>query len=259
MIPVLSVNKLTKSYVQHHGLFSKKTITAFAPVSFDLEQGKTLAIVGESGSGKSSLAKALTGVIAPSSGSICIDGVNIVDKDHKQRCSQIRMIFQDPNTSLNPRSQIGRILKSPLLLNTQLSDEEMETRVSDALRQVGLLTEHAQFYPRMLSSGQKQRVALARALILKPKIIVADEVLATLDVSVRSQIINLILDTQRKQNISFIMVAHNLGIVRHISDQIIVMHEGHIVESGPTATVLDNPQHTITQRLLMNQQVQFRK
>ncbi|MCE2570130.1 ATP-binding cassette domain-containing protein [Motilimonas eburnea] len=256
---VLSVNKLSKSYVQHHGLFSRKHITAFSSVSFELEQGKTLAIIGESGSGKSSLAKALTGVIAPSSGSICIDGVNIANKDHQQRCRQIRMIFQDPSTSLNPRSQVGRILRSPLLLNTELSEQEMDERVSDALRLVGLLPEHAQFYPRMLSGGQKQRVALARALILKPKIIVADEVLATLDVSVRSQIINLILDVQRQQKISFIMVAHNLGIVRHISDNIIVMHEGQIVEAGETAAVLDDPQHTITQRLLMNQQVKFRK
>lgn len=260
MTSLLNVANLSKSFIQHQGFFRKKEVTAFAPLSFDLERGQTLAIVGESGSGKSTLAKVLTGVMKPSTGHIRIDGVNHSVQQHEKRCKQIRMIFQDPNTSLNPRARIGRILEAPLSLNnTELTPEQTQQRIADTLKKVGLLPEHEAFYPIMLSSSQKQRVALARALILDPKIIVADEVLATLDVSVRSQIINLILQVQKERGISFIMVAHNIGIVRHISDKILVMHEGQMVEYGDTLQVLNDPQHIVTKRILLNQKVQIRK
>ncbi len=259
MTALLSVKNLSKCYSQHSSFFRRKMQTAFAPTSFELERGKTLAVVGESGSGKSTLAKALAGVITPTTGTIYVNGEQMRDGDHAQRCRLIRMIFQDPNTSLNPRSRIGRILESPLALNTDLTDEQRQQKVEDALRQVGLLPDHAYYYPQMISSGQKQKVALARAMILEPKILVADEVLAALDVSVRSQIVNLLLKLQQERQIGFIFVAHNLGMVKHISDNVMVMHEGVVVEHGETQEIFNNPQHDITKRLLQSHFTQFKK
>ncbi|PMJ16007.1 peptide ABC transporter ATP-binding protein, partial [Vibrio splendidus] len=170
--------------------------------------------------------------------------------DYSTRCKLIRMIFQDPNTSLNPRIQIGRILEGPLKRNTNMPPEARMRRVKDTLVRVGLLPEHAYFYPQMLAAGQKQRVCLARALILQPSIIVADEALNGLDMAMRSQIINLFLELQEEMGVSFVYVSQHLGIVKHITDKIIVMHEGNVVESGETDQVLTNPTHQITQRLV---------
>ncbi|MDR5610978.1 ATP-binding cassette domain-containing protein, partial [Arsenophonus sp.] len=162
----------------------------------------------------------------------------------------IRMIFQDPSTSLTPRQRIGQILEIPLILNTSLSVHEREERIEQTLRQVGLLPDHAGYYPHMLAAGQKQRVALARALILQPEIIIADEALASLDMTMRSQIINLMLELQEKQGISYIYVTQHLGMMKHISDKVLVMDNGVVVERGNTAEVLASPLHEVTRRLI---------
>lgn len=242
-MPLLRVIDIGKSFTERRGLFRKETVCALAHVSFSLNPGETLALVGEAGSGKSTLAKILAGVVAPTEGEIQIDGHLLPPDDYEQRCKQIRMIFQDPNSSLNPRLRIGRILEAPLMLNTDMTPEERAHKVQETLRMVGLLPDHALFYPQMISSGQKQRVALARALIMSPRIIVADETFSMLDLSVRSQIINLLLKLQEELGIAYVIVANDLGLVRHISDKVIVMHQGRVVETGTTQSVFANPQH----------------
>ncbi|QCG48394.1 peptide ABC transporter ATP-binding protein [Aeromonas schubertii] len=256
---LLQVRGLSKTFHNRIGLFRRQTVEAIKPLSFDLDVGQTLAIVGEAGSGKSTLAKILAGVVEPSSGEIRINGEPMVHGDYQTRCKLLRMIFQDPNSSLNPKLRIGRILETPLRLNTSLSEEEREARVMQTLRQVGLLPGHALFYPSMLAAGQKQRVALARAIILNPLIVVADETLATLDISVRSQMINLLLEMQESMGLSYIMVANDLGVVSHISDEVLVMHEGRIVERGKTLRVFADPQHDVTKRLIQNYDNEYRR
>jgi cationic peptide transport system ATP-binding protein len=192
----------------------------------------------------------LAGVVEPTSGEIRVNGDLLEHKDYSTRCKLIRMIFQDPNTSLNPRIQIGRILEGPLKRNTNMPPEARMQRVKDTLIRVGLLPEHAYFYPQMLATGQKQRVCLARALILQPSIIVADEALNGLDMAMRSQIINLFLELQEEMGVAFVYVSQHLGIVKHITDKVIVMHEGDVVEYGKTSDVLESPQHIVTQRMV---------
>ncbi|MBD2785996.1 peptide ABC transporter ATP-binding protein SapF [Xenorhabdus sp. DI] len=247
---LMEVKNLTKTFRYQMGLFRRHQLDAVKPVSFILQPKKTLAILGANGSGKSTLARMLSGVIEPTSGEILINGHKLSYGDYSYRSQRIRMIFQDPSTSLNPRQRIGQILDMPLILNTGLSPSEREKRINQTLRQVGLLPDHANYYPHMLASGQKQRVALARALILQPQIIVADEALASLDMSMRSQIINLMLELQEKHGISYIYVTQHLGMMKHISDQVLVMHQGEVVERGNTAEVLASPLHDITRKLI---------
>ncbi|KOO05416.1 peptide ABC transporter ATP-binding protein [Vibrio nereis] len=250
MSALLEVNDLSKEFVTRPGLFRKKTHQAVKPVSFTLEVGQTIGFIGQNGSGKSTLARMLAGVVEPSAGEIRVNGELLAHKDYTTRCKLIRMIFQDPNTSLNPRIQIGNILEGPLKRNTDMPMEARVKRVKDTLLRVGLLPEHAYFYPQMLATGQKQRVCLARALILQPSIIVADEALNGLDMAMRSQIINLFLELQEEMGVSFVYVSQHLGIIKHITDKIMVMHEGDVVESGETQQVLTCPEHIITQRLV---------
>lgn len=250
MSALLEVNDLSKEFVTRPGLFRKKTHQAVKPVSFTLEVGQTIGFIGQNGSGKSTLARMLAGVVEPSAGEIRVNGELLAHKDYATRCKLIRMIFQDPNTSLNPRIQIGNILEGPLKRNTDMPMEARVKRVKDTLLRVGLLPEHAYFYPQMLATGQKQRVCLARALILQPSIIVADEALNGLDMAMRSQIINLFLELQEEMGVSFVYVSQHLGIIKHITDKIMVMHEGDVVESGETQQVLSCPEHIITQRLV---------
>ncbi|MBC8943846.1 MULTISPECIES: putrescine export ABC transporter ATP-binding protein SapF [Xenorhabdus] len=247
---LLEVKNLTKTFRYRTGFFRRHYLDAVKPVSFTLQPRKTLAIIGENGSGKSTLARMLSGVIEPTSGEILIKNHKLIYGDYSYRSQLIRMIFQDPSTSLNPRQRIGQILDMPLILNTKLSPSEREKRINQTLRQVGLLPDHANYYPHMLASGQKQRVALARALILQPQIIVADEALASLDMSMRSQIINLMLELQEKHGIAYIYVTQHLGMMKHISDQVLVMHQGEVVERGNTAEVLASPLHDITRKLI---------
>ncbi|RWR03699.1 peptide ABC transporter ATP-binding protein [[Pantoea] beijingensis] len=247
---LLEVRNLTKTYRYRTGLFRRQHVEAVKAISFTLREKQTLAIIGENGSGKSTLAKMLSGMIAPSAGEIMIDDHPLEYGDYGYRSQRIRMIFQDPSTSLNPRQRISQILDLPLRLNTDLDAKAREKRIITTLRQVGLLRDHAAHYPHMLAPGQLQRVGLARALILQPKVIVADEALASLDMSMRSQLINLMLELQEKHGIAYIYVTQHLGMMKHISDQVLVMHQGEVVERGSTADVLASPLHELTRRLI---------
>ena len=249
-VSLLEVSDLKKNFVTRSGLFRKRVQEAVKPVSFTLEAGQTIGFIGQNGSGKSTLARMLAGMIEPTGGEIRVNGELLEHKDYSTRCKLIRMIFQDPNTSLNPRIQIGRILEGPLKRNTSMPPEAREKRVKETLLRVGLLPEHAYFYPQMLATGQKQRVCLARALILQPSIIIADEALNGLDMAMRSQIINLFLELQEEMGVSFIYVSQHIGVIKHITDKVMVMHEGEVVESGNTLEVLSEPQHPITQRMI---------
>jgi len=249
-VSLLEVSNLSKSFTSRPGLFRKQVHQAVKPVSFTLEAGQTVGFIGQNGSGKSTLARMLAGVVEPSDGEIRVNGELLEHKDYSTRCKLIRMIFQDPNTSLNPRIQIGRILEGPLKRNTSMPPEARVKRVKETLMRVGLLPEHAYFYPQMLATGQKQRVCLARALILQPSIIVADEALNGLDMAMRSQIINLFLELQEEMGVSFVYVSQHIGIIKHITDKVMVMHEGEVVEAGNTLEVLSQPQHSITQRMI---------
>ncbi|CAM4191816.1 peptide ABC transporter ATP-binding protein [Vibrio neonatus] len=252
MSSLLEVRNLSKTFVNRYGLFRKQHFEAVKPVSFTLEPGQTLALIGQNSSGKSTLAKMIAGVIEPSSGEIFVNGEKLEHKDYSTRCKLIRVVFQDPNSSLNPRIQIGRILEGPLKRNTAMTPEARKKRVISTLKRVGLLAEHAYFYPQMLAAGQKQRVCIARALILQPSIIIADEALNGLDMAMRSQIINLLLELQDEMGLSFIYVSQQIGIVKHISDKVMVMANGEVVEAGDTQQVLSEPAHPITKKLVDN-------
>lgn len=250
METLLQVRNLSKTYRYRSGLFRRQHVEAVKSVSFTLSERQTLAIIGENGSGKSTLAKMLSGMVEPSAGELLIGNHPLKYGDYRYRSQRIRMIFQDSSTSLNPRQRIGQLLDVPLRLNTDLETTDRQQRINQTLHQVGMLPDHAYYYPHMLASGQKQRVALARALILQPKVIIADEALASLDMSMRSQIINLMLELQENYGISYIYVTQHLGIMKHISDQVMVMHAGEIVERGGTSEVLAAPLHELTKRLI---------
>lgn len=246
----LQVRNLSKTFRFRTGFFHKRTIEAVKPVNFTLKAQQTLAIIGENGSGKSTLAKMIAGMVIPSTGEISINDIPLKYGDYQTRSQQIRMILQNPDTSFNPRLCIGQILETPLKLHTQMDVKQRQQQVYQTLTQVGLSSEHASYYPYMLASGQKQRVALARALILRPKIIIADDAVTALDMSIRSQLINLMLELQEKFGISYIYVSQHLGLVKHISDQVLVMQAGEVVERGNTAEVLAAPLHEFTRRLI---------
>lgn len=250
METLFEVRNLSKTFRYRTGMFRRMMVEAVKPVSFTLRERQTLAIIGENGSGKSTLAKMLSGMVEPSGGEMLIDNHPLEFGDYGYRSQRIRMILQDPSTSLNPRQPIGQLLDAPLRINTDLDAPSREQRIYQTLRQVGLLPDHASYYPHMLAAGQTQRVALARALILQPKVIIADEALASLDMSMRSQIINLMLELQEKHGLSYIYVTQHLGMMKHISDQVLVMHNGEVVERGCTAEVLAAPLHDLTRRLI---------
>ena len=259
MQTLLNVSNLSKNYKHSARFLSSGLRPTLGPVSFSLEKGKTLSIVGESGSGKSTLVQTIAGLITPSSGEIYIKGKPISSLSRQERCQSIRMIFQDPSNSLNPKARIGRILAAPLELNTNLNENEIEQQIRETLSLVDLLPDYLAFYPNMLSPLQQHQVALARAMILNPDIIIADEILATLDISLRFKIVNLLLNIQEKKGVSYIFVAHNMNLVRHMSDQIIVMHNGLIVENNSTEEIYNAPQTTFTKHLLQSHQPDYRK
>jgi len=250
MNTLLKVNNLIKSFPVGHRWLIPQYQRALGPVSFSLEEQQTLSVIGNAGSGKTTLARILVGAEQRTSGQIILEGEKLEAKKHIQRCSAIRMIFQDANTSLNPRMRIGNLLEEPLKFSTDMSAKDREKDVYTKLRQVGLLPEHAHFYPHMISGGQKQRIAVARALMLNPRIIVADEALSVLDMSVRSQIINLLLRLQQDMGLSYIFVSHNINVVRHISDKVVVLEQGEVVEYGDAEQVFNAPKHDQTRKLL---------
>ncbi|MFJ4384435.1 peptide ABC transporter ATP-binding protein [Pseudomonas sp. NPDC089407] len=254
MAVVLSARDLTRHYEVSRGLFKGHALVrALNGVSFELEAGKTLAVVGESGCGKSTLARALTLIEEPSSGSLQIAGTEVKGAskaERKQLRRDVQMVFQSPYASLNPRQKIGDQLAEPLLINTSLSKAERREKVQKMMEQVGLRPEHYQRYPHMFSGGQRQRIALARAMMLQPKVLVADEPTSALDVSIQAQVLNLFMDLQKEFNTAYVFISHNLAVVRHVADHVLVMYLGRPVEMGPKEDIYEKPLHPYTQALL---------
>ena len=251
---VLEARELHRSYLVSSGFLSKpRELRAVNGVSFQMEAGRTLAVVGESGCGKSTLARLVTMIERPTAGQLRIGGVEVAtaspDALRAMRPS-VQLIFQDPFGSLNPRKRIGDILDEPLAVNTDLDRDARHDAVAAMLERVGLRPEHASRYPHMFSGGQRQRVAIARALILNPKIVVADEPVSALDVSVRAQVLNLMMDLQEELAPSYLFISHDLGVVRHIADRVMVMYLGAVVEHGEKERFFARPLHPYSQALL---------
>ncbi len=254
MAVVLTARELTRHYEVSRGLFKGNALVrALNGVSFELEAGKTLAVVGESGCGKSTLARALTLIEAPSSGSLQIAGTEVTGASKHQRKQlrrDVQMVFQSPYASLNPRQKIGDQLAEPLLINTSLSKAERREKVQKMMEQVGLRPEHYQRYPHMFSGGQRQRIALARAMMLQPKVLVADEPTSALDVSIQAQVLNLFMDLQEQYQTGYVFISHNLAVVRHVADDVLVMYLGRPVEIGAAEALYARPLHPYTRALL---------
>ncbi|MDA8482010.1 ABC transporter ATP-binding protein [Pseudomonas resinovorans] len=254
MSAVLTARDLHRHYEVSRGLFKPQALVrALNGVSFELEAGRTLAVVGESGCGKSTLARALTLIEEPSSGSLQIAGREVAGAskdDRKQLRRDVQMVFQNPYASLNPRQKVGDQLAEPLLINTSLSRAERREQVQAMMQQVGLRPEHFQRYPHMFSGGQRQRIALARAMMLNPKVLVADEPTSALDVSIQAQVLNLFMDLQERYNTGYVFISHNLAVVRHVSNDVLVMYLGRPVEMGPSELIYERPLHPYTKALL---------
>ena len=252
---ILKVTDLKTYFDVTKGLFAPKQIVkAVDGVSFEVKEGQTFGLVGESGCGKSTLGRTIVKLYEPESGTIEFDG-NDISKIHGKELKAFRkdmqMIFQDPYASLNPRMTVGEIIKEPMIIhNIFATDQEREDRVVELLKIVGLKPDHIRRYPSEFSGGQRQRIGIARALAVNPRFIVCDEPISALDVSIQAQIINLLEDIQKEMNLSYLFIAHDISMVKHISDQIGVMYLGHIVESGPSADVYHRPLHPYTSALL---------
>jgi dipeptide transport system ATP-binding protein len=251
---ILEARDLARDYTVSRGAFrSRATIKALAGVSFSLQAGRTLAVVGESGSGKSTLARLLTLIENPTAGSLLIDGEDVAHASAATRARlrrEIQIVFQNPYGSLNPRQTIGKALEEPLLVNTSLSPAERKAEALSIMAKVGLRPEYYHRYPHMFSGGQRQRIAIARALMLKPKILVLDEPVSALDVSIRAQALNLLASLQEEFALAYVFVSHDLSVVRHIADDVMVIYLGNAVEIGERAAIFDRPQHPYTQALL---------
>ena len=254
MSAVLEARELTRDYSVSRGLFrSRATIHALAGVSFSLRAGRTLAVVGESGSGKSTLARLLTLIEEPTAGSLLIDGEDVAHASAATRArlrTEIQIVFQNPFASLNPRQTIGKALEEPLLVNTGLKAAERKAEALSIMAKVGLRPETYHRYPHMFSGGQRQRIAIARALMLRPKILVLDEPVSALDVSIRAQALNLLAGLQEEFALAYVFVSHDLSVVRHIADEVMVIYLGNTVELGERAALFERPQHPYTQALL---------
>jgi dipeptide transport system ATP-binding protein len=240
--------------VKGEGMFAKPlTLKAVDGASFSLESGKTLAIVGESGCGKSTLARLATMIEKPTSGNIMISGADphLNNGAEIPRLRQdVQIIFQNPYGSLNPRKKVGVILEEPVVINKKIPAEERRELAITMLAKVGLRAEHYDRYPHMFSGGQRQRIAIARALMLKPKVLIADEPVSALDISIQAQVLNILMDLQEEMNLALVFISHDLSVVRRIADQIMVMYLGKVVEQGEARTIFENPAHPYTQALL---------
>jgi dipeptide transport system ATP-binding protein len=254
MSAVLEARGLSRNYEQSRGLFSKPgTVSALSGVSFQLDAGKTLAVVGESGSGKSTLARLITLIETPSAGALVINGEDVAAADAATRRRlrrEIQIVFQNPYGSLNPRQKIGKALEEPLLVNTKMSASERTEAAYQMMARVGLRPEHYDRYPHMFSGGQRQRIAIARALMLRPKILVLDEPVSALDVSIRAQVLNLLAELQEGFQLAYLFISHDLSVVRHIADRIMVIYLGHAVEVGTREVIFSAPRHPYTRALL---------
>lgn len=253
-MPILKVDQLAKFYPVSRGfLKGKGEVKALNGISFSLEKGKTLAVVGESGCGKSTLARVLTMIESPTEGELLYNGESLLKNDPKTaalRRQKIQIIFQNPYGSLNPRKKVGTILEEPLVINTTLNSGERKARVLEIMSKVGLRPEFYDRYPHMFSGGQRQRIAIARGLMLNPDIVIADEPVSALDVSVQAQVLNLMMDLQDELGLSYLFISHDLSVVEHIADDVMVMYLGKTVEKASKAAIFAEPMHPYTQALL---------
>ena len=251
---VLSASNLARYYPVKAGTFAPTlTLKALDGASFTLESGKTLAVVGESGCGKSTLARLVTMIEEPTSGSMIIGEEDIATASAQSRAHlrpKVQIVFQDPYGSLNPRQRVGAALEEPLLVNTSLSPNERRQKAQSMMASVGLRPEHYDRYPHMFSGGQRQRIAIARALMLDPDILVLDEPVSALDLSIQAQVLNLLTQLQERLNLAYLFISHDLSVVRHIADEVMVMYLGRPVEHGSAKEVFSNPQHPYTKALL---------
>jgi dipeptide transport system ATP-binding protein len=251
---VLEAEKLERRYQVGGGMFKKPAeVQAVRGVSFTLEQGRTLAVVGESGCGKSTLARLVTMIEPPSAGRLVVDGVEPgnADAETRRRLRRtVQIVFQNPYGSLNPRQKISDILAEPLVINTGTNGAGRAEAVREMMRRVGLRPEQAQRYPHMFSGGQRQRIAIARALMLRPKIVVLDEPVSALDLSIQAQVLNLLVELQQEFQLAYLFISHNLSVVRHFAEEVLVMYLGKAVEHGTRAAIFTAPQHPYTRALL---------
>lgn len=251
---VLRANDLKKHYSVGGGLFRQPSIVkALDGVSFELERNKTLAVVGESGCGKSTLAQLVTMIQPPTAGSLNINDIDVADASDEVRKSlrpKVQIVFQNPYGSLNPRQKIGSALIEPLSMNTKLPHKEKADRAKDMMAAVGLRPEHFDRYPHMFSGGQRQRIAIARALMLEPEILVLDEPVSALDVSIQAQVLNVLDELQTKFNLAYLFISHDLSVVKHIADDVMVMYLGKAVEKASREELFSNPSHPYTRALL---------
>ena len=238
--PIIIAQNLSRSYDVKRGLLSApRKLHALADVSFTLQPGKTLAVVGESGCGKSTLARVITMIEPPTGGSFSVQGTAGTAENWASLRASVQIVFQDPYGSLNPRQRVGAILEEPLKINRpEMSAAERTAQARDMLGLVGLRPEHFDRYPHMFSGGQRQRIAVARALMLDPKVLVLDEPVSALDLSIQSQILNLLVDLQDRLGLAYLFISHDLSVVRHMADDVIVMYLGRAVEMGPKAQIL---------------------
>jgi peptide/nickel transport system ATP-binding protein len=227
-----------------------KTLKAVDGVTLDVKPGECLGLVGESGCGKSTLALAIMALVPPTRGHIALDGRDLKERQRLETARTVQMVFQDPYASLNPRQTVRRTLATPLRLHGVNDKAEIEARVMNMLAKVGLRPEHADRYPYEFSGGQRQRIGIARALILQPKLVICDEPVSALDVSIRAQIINLLLELKDEMGLAYIMISHDLGVVEHVSDRVAVMYLGRIVEQGGWQEIFENPRHPYTRALI---------
>jgi dipeptide transport system ATP-binding protein len=252
--PLLEARDLARHYVVSRGPFRPKAVVrALDGVSFSLREGETLAVVGESGCGKSTLARQVTMIERPTAGTLLLDGNDVAHADaaaRKRLRPRVQMVFQNPYASLNPRKTVGALLEEPLAINGTSKGTTRREAGLAMLAKVGLRPEHYRRYPHMFSGGQRQRIAVARALMLHPRLVVADEPVSALDVSIQAQVLNLLMDLQQDMGIAYLFISHNLQVVRHIADDVIVMYLGHIVEYGAKADIFGRPAHPYTRALL---------
>jgi len=254
--PLLEVTDLVKHFPVKQGLLIDREVDrvrAVDGIGFKVERGKTLGLVGESGSGKSTACRTVLQLLEPTSGSVRFEGQEIAGLSRREMRPlrrQMQMIFQDPYASLNPRKRVGQIVGDPLRLQDVASGGELRRQVQELLERVGLSPEHYDRYPHEFSGGQRQRIGIARAIALRPKLVVADEPVSALDVSIQAQIINLLDDLQDELGLTYLFVAHDIGVVRHISDRIAVMNKGKIVEEGTADQVCERPRDDYTKKLL---------
>jgi oligopeptide/dipeptide ABC transporter ATP-binding protein len=252
--PLLDARDLVKEFPGTGGTFRRgPPVRVLRGVSVALERGETLAVVGESGSGKTTLGRCLLRLTEPTAGAVAFDGVDLrtLDREHlRQWRRRAQMVFQDPGAALNPRMTIGAAVREPLVVHRVARGGETADRVLVALREVGLDPSHAGRYPHELSGGQKQRAVIARALILEPEFLVLDEPVSSLDVSVAAQVLNLLTDLRKARGLTYLLVAHDLGLVRQLADRVAVMYAGTVLETGPVSEVYAAPRHPYTRALL---------